>query len=398
MRAARLAGGTALLLIGALTAHAEPVPYEATIAVPEVEARSGPSNVYYPTSKLRQGDRVTVVKEEPGWLAIKPSAESFSWINSHLLQPSSDYRTGVVLANDAEVRIGSALTGQEPTVCQVKLARGTQVFIRDFNKAYTEKGGWLAIYPPALEVRYIPADALKAAPQVQTAQASPVTANPAVPSPPASANPAENDLWHRAEQAESRNPDEAKLLYKQLAHQTTDHDLQMRCYNRIHFLREGTRGSVPAGYQPGQPSEASYPNPAATRFAPMPSMQPPVSYPPPRYGQPTSQYTYYRETSMPRANPSPTSNYANYAAPPPAPAASQWSPPGWLRRTSIFLDGSRPFALVAGDGKVLMYMTPQPGLNLDEYVEKHVMVLGPLSYHNQMRTYFMHVQQVKLLP
>src|SRR5947209_16738924 len=118
MRPARLASAAALLLIGALSAHAGPVPYEATIAVPDVEVRSGPSPAFYATGKLRQGEHVTVVKEEVGWLAVKPPTDAFSWINSHLLQPSSDYKTGMVLANDAEVRVGSALSEQEPTVCQ----------------------------------------------------------------------------------------------------------------------------------------------------------------------------------------------------------------------------------------------------------------------------------------
>ena len=68
MRTVRLLGGMSLVLACAWTAHAEPVPYETTITVPDVEVRSGPSAdpKMYATGKLRQGDRVRVVKEVEG--------------------------------------------------------------------------------------------------------------------------------------------------------------------------------------------------------------------------------------------------------------------------------------------------------------------------------------------
>src|SRR5436190_12691240 len=60
-------------------------PAEMTIVVPEVEVRSSPTTKYYATSKLRQGDRVLVLKdckEQPGWLVIKPPPGSFSWVRA----------------------------------------------------------------------------------------------------------------------------------------------------------------------------------------------------------------------------------------------------------------------------------------------------------------------------
>ena len=63
MRLARPTSGFALLLIGAATAHAQIAP-EVAISVPEVEVRSGPSPAFYATGKLRQGDRVTVLRED----------------------------------------------------------------------------------------------------------------------------------------------------------------------------------------------------------------------------------------------------------------------------------------------------------------------------------------------
>src|SRR5207253_6389516 len=61
-------------------AGAQTFPAEMTVTVSEVEVRSGPTKEYYPTGKLRYGDRVLVIREskdQPGWLAIRPPHGSF---------------------------------------------------------------------------------------------------------------------------------------------------------------------------------------------------------------------------------------------------------------------------------------------------------------------------------
>src|SRR4051812_13562211 len=77
---------------GSLSAQAPPppapsmnYPAEMSISVPEVEVRSGPSSKLYPTGKLRQGERVIVVREsrvQAGWLEIQPPPGSFSWVKA----------------------------------------------------------------------------------------------------------------------------------------------------------------------------------------------------------------------------------------------------------------------------------------------------------------------------
>ena len=49
-------------------------PLRATINVPRVEVRSGPTDKFYVTGELRQGEAVTVIRmaKEPGWLEIAP--------------------------------------------------------------------------------------------------------------------------------------------------------------------------------------------------------------------------------------------------------------------------------------------------------------------------------------
>src|SRR5262249_20689365 len=113
---------------------------QATITVPG-EGRSGPSDKFYPTSKLLPGGKVQIVDAKPvawragkmppsGWLAIKPPRDSFSWINQRFLNTTSPASpVGQVLGDDVPVRTGSTLYNGRPYVEWVKLQRGAQVII-----------------------------------------------------------------------------------------------------------------------------------------------------------------------------------------------------------------------------------------------------------------------------
>ena len=81
----RLALAGMLLLLGSQPVWAQGAPGEMSIAVPEVDVRSGPGPLFNVTGKLRQGERVKVVqdpKAPTGWVAIQPPAGSFSWIEA----------------------------------------------------------------------------------------------------------------------------------------------------------------------------------------------------------------------------------------------------------------------------------------------------------------------------
>ena len=76
------------LLAGMLSAGAA-AAQDAVILLPSAEVRSGPSDKFYPTSKLLKGDHVTVLREAKdaqGWLEIKPPTGSFSWIKAKYVQ------------------------------------------------------------------------------------------------------------------------------------------------------------------------------------------------------------------------------------------------------------------------------------------------------------------------
>src|SRR5262249_48387928 len=154
-----------------------------------------------------------------------------------------------------------------------------------------------------------------------------------------------------------RSADAADLYY-QLANRTQSHELQVRCYNRIHFLREGMKTSVPPNYRPAQPTQANYPN----------QYNDPRFIPTPNYvaGQP--QYTP-ASRAMSAYNQQPGGIAPGYA--PPAPNA-QSSGPGWLRRAPFWLDQKVTYVLESSQGMPRMYISPQPGLNLEPYVGRNV--------------------------
>jgi hypothetical protein len=363
----------------------------ATIALP-VEVRSGPSEKYYVTGKLLPGDKVEVVNDKqvpwlatrppnPGWLAIKPPPGSLSWINKRFLTLNGQY--GVVNGQaDVPIRIGSAIYDGRPDVEQVKLKPGSPVVV--VGKEQTDADGvWVPITPGPQEVRYIPADAIKAVAPVQTVSspppplaspgAEPAAAQSPVTPPTYSAKP-ENPIWLQAEKAEKDGKlAEAENLYKQLAEEVkgNDHDLWIRCHNRIHFINEERKKAVaPAGHQ-------SYPY--ATAQAPAANALP---------GRATSQYTYVREPAVPPPAPASVTANAAYATAIP----ERWTGPGRLMRTAFTIEGKQAFRLELGGQYV--YVTAQPGINLESYVEKNVRVYGAMVYRTGERVTHMTATQV----
>jgi SH3-like domain-containing protein len=389
------------LLIGVLTglfgsaaivfADPEPEPYTAIIRVPEVPVQSGPSSKgYYATSMLHKGDKVHVVKQEDGWLWIVPPDGSFSWINNRFIgKVDAASKTALVLET-ADIRVGSQLNPENRYVTKTKLERGAFVIVMDDKTYPSEDGAWVKIYPPQPnEYRYIPASAVDpAAEKVQPVAPLPAAPPPPLGAPPSSQaySPAPGDsLWYRAEQAErAGNPAEAERLFLQLARETPDHDLQMRCYNRIHFLREGRRPSYPSSYQAGRPNESYYPNnPYANRLAPTPG------YPYTTTSRATSQYTY---APIPPAGQTPAATSTNPST------NCQWSGWGWLRRAPFFVDSKQAFVLENSQGMPRLYVTAQPGVNLESYVNKSVNLYGKMTYRGDLRTNYMTACQLTPLP
>ncbi len=407
MRPVRLTGGLAFLLALTLAVRAEPLTGE-VVVMTRTEVRSGPSEAFYATSTLGPGDRVTIVtdKDVPwlaskpvpaGWLAIKPPRGSFSWVNKRFLQITGSTAT---VEGDTKVRIGSTLYGGMPNVEQVELKRSTGVFI--VGKEQTDVDGiWVPIGPAPQEVRYIPANAVQAAPPVQTASTAPPPLAPvagqnptASATPPAPAAP-EDPLWTQAQKAEQEGKrDEAERLYRELAHQTQNHDLRISCWNRIHHLRQSQVAAAPATSQALNPASSYYPQPAAN-IQPIPApgypnQPPPATVPPIR---PASQYTYTPEIPVPTPAQTPQANYS----PSPAPAVQpviKTLKPGILRLSSQSVYNQPAFFLDTVDE--VIYVTASPGLDLRPYLNTRVSLTGPVDYHPGYRRN--HITVYQLIP
>ena len=396
MRATRIIGSLAWLLALGLPAPADPVPAEAVVIAP-VEVRSGPSEKFYSTSRLNAGERVKVADEKvvpwladkappAGWLAILPPPGSFSWVNQRFL---TIHGQTAMVHEEAPVRVGSSLYNGPPEVEQVKLQRGLVVTIVG-AKETSGDGIWWPIAPAPQEVRYIPANAVQAAAPVQTASSS---APPAAGQKAAGPDAPDDPLWAQAEQAKREGKlAEAHDLFMKLASQTKDHGLQVRCYNQMAYLKNTQPPAMPT-YVAGRPAAPGYPNAAAdARIVPTPSYPYPqtVGTPPASPSRATSQYTYVPQRPGYAGGQGAAWTGANGVAVPPP----QWKGPGRLVRSAVPVHGQPAYVLDMGGGQPLVYVTAQPGVNLEPYVNRYVSLLGPVDYHMGYRKEHLTALQV----
>jgi hypothetical protein len=143
--------------------NAQTYPADMVITLSEVEVRGGPTLQYFPTSKLRYGDHVLVMRQseqQPGWLAIKPPQGSFSWICDKFIK-QIDQRTAVVTMDGASLKPGSTVSNKAPNFESVKIPVGCIVTI--IGAGVTADGKtWMPIQPWPTEVRFIPGEAVQA--------------------------------------------------------------------------------------------------------------------------------------------------------------------------------------------------------------------------------------------
>jgi hypothetical protein len=134
-------------------------PYEAVIEADETYVRSGSSTRYYPTSKLRRGDKIIVHRHDPGgWFMIAPPPESFSWVPAKYVELTGPDR-GTITQNKVAVRVGS-FESDIREVFQRTVAQGDEVRILGQKMLTPETGSgpaelWYRIEPPRGEWRWV---------------------------------------------------------------------------------------------------------------------------------------------------------------------------------------------------------------------------------------------------
>lgn len=322
------------LLTSTMPGVAQTYPAKAPVVLAEVEVRSGPTKNFYPTSKLYRNQEVIVLgesKEAPGWLEIVPPAGSFSWINSKYVK-QVDGRLGYVEADAARpipVLPGSTLVNQQPQRESMKLTAGTCVVIVD-RPLKVENDTWLPIQPHPSERRYLPVEAVRAV--------QPVT--PTMSTTPAwnlmPGGFAANNFIADAEEAIKNNDiNRARYLLQQVANNSTDQNQKQYAINRLAALPQ-----VPVS-APIQ--TASNPGDTRTAFSP--------------------------------TNPVPGLNNLVTLE------AAKWSTYGRLRDLKITREDGQPiYALEDTQGRVLTYISNDPGKSLQTYLGRTIAVYGPTVY------------------
>src|SRR5205085_5070859 len=74
------------------------------------------------------------------------------------------------------------------------------------------------------------------------------------------------------------------------------------------------------------------------------------------------------------------------------------SGPGRLRRAGRAVEYQRTYVLEDAQGLPLLYVSPEPGIDLEPYVEHNVELFGHSAYRGDIRAYYMTVSRVQPLP
>jgi SH3-like domain-containing protein len=144
---------TALFSIGPLFA-ADSFPHTAYVTLDSTSVRSGPSDSFYPTSRLRWGAPVEVYRHDAKWAAIRPPHDSYSWVPEHAIEVASpDAAVGKVIATGIKTRIGSLIDESHQGVEYITLKPGELVEIQSYERRGGQ--GWYRIVPPAGEFRWL---------------------------------------------------------------------------------------------------------------------------------------------------------------------------------------------------------------------------------------------------
>jgi hypothetical protein len=142
----------------AIWAQPASFPYKGYVNAEDVYVRSGPGQSYYPTDKLKVGQEVEVYRHDPGgWCAIRPVEGSFTWVSSRYLKPT-EKNLAVVTGENVEARIGSRFSNTRDVI-MVRLHKGEVVEVVDppSHGADENEAAWVKIAPPSGEFRWIAA-------------------------------------------------------------------------------------------------------------------------------------------------------------------------------------------------------------------------------------------------
>ena len=414
-------------------------PYEALVRPHEGQetyARSGPGKKYYPTTRLAAGQKVTVRRHDPGgWHMIDPPPGSFSWIIAKYVQRTGE-KTGTVTENRVITRVGSFQSDNVRDFEQVRLNTGDSVEIIEEKLLPSDKGPerWLKIAPPRGEYRWVRGEDLVPATSGGTpapstisaadtvAQANPQPSSEKDTGPAVARNFSDEELAEDSpsgtDEAEANDPFIGSRTAKTDAPAATsatgpqdlsavDSELQAILQKQpaqwdlkiiredYEALLESTDNSILARViqqrlKKLEHYEAIHADAAAVA----------------RLAQETEardrqlqQLSGKTVSNLLPGNPTATKPLTPGAPPvsatPPAvrPKASRFDGAGILRRVKNAPPGIPPYALVAPDGRLLSYVVPSPGMNLEPYLGQSLGLNGPRAFDPKLGADLLKVQQ-----
>lgn len=400
------------LTVGAVLGAGKKFPYEATIDVAEELVRSGPGQKFYPTSKLRRGDRVTVHRHDPGgWVMIAPPEGSFSWIQADYVKRKGE-TTGILTENNVIVRVGSQFNDERDWY-QRELSQGDRVEIVGEKTFETERGPvqMLKIKPPSHEYRWIMGKAiLPAATPVQkplqradVAEASP----PKIQSPlekegdPFAEGPAltpeikdpppklRREAATATESTRQTGPDAAELeaLRAHLSaadkefHAMIEDDPATWDLNRLEqrYQQLGMLTDLPA-FQKQIKQRLD----AVERYTRIKTEYQEFVRVTTETKQRDAQLMSLK--NQPVNVPSPAASPSLTPSPPVPAAPRSFAGAGIIRRSASPIRGAPHYVLVAPNGRLLAYLQGAPGVDLTAYVGQSMGVTGQRSYRQELQS------------
>lgn len=151
------------------------LPYTASVISAKAVVRSGAGLEFYETDKLAKGDQVEVHRHDSdGWCAVRPPAGSFSWVPARYVKVGSPQVPANVGGIEKRVasRIGSNLSAARSSV-SVYLEPGELVEILEVVEGGSKP--WYKIAPPSGEFRWIHRRFLSAEALANVEEAAPRT-------------------------------------------------------------------------------------------------------------------------------------------------------------------------------------------------------------------------------
>jgi hypothetical protein len=403
----------ALLTDFAVHAEDRKCPYEAVVDADGGEnVWSGPGAKHYPTHKLNKGDRVTVRRHDPGgWCMITPPEGSFSWVRAEYVKRDGSENKGSLIANRVVVHTGSMLNAEDYTTVQGDLSKGDAVEILGEKKFMFDDGPhlMLKITPIRAEFRWIkrnsivPLDAMRSDPIPDDGQNSrkrggPIANDSDAFTRPVSTGPVIQDergdldsdvVGIRRPSQFNDQPGKQRLMaidqqFREMIQQdppTWNLDALAEQYKQLDMdvgtqsisTQIGLRMDAVKRYRKIHQDYVDLyrlTSERKKREIELSTQQNPV--------QPQPDGTAYPPTTVASLDPQPVPQPNSWQTSPVMPRASTptFEGAGIVQKMAKTFPGGPQFVLVAPDGRMLTYLQPGPGIDLNRYVGRSMGING----------------------